>query len=59
MSDTRKKTTYVRRKDFRLFDFHIYDGVPTNNETDDSSSGSDDGKFKKNKYINKEVFIIV
>lgn len=58
MSDTRKKTTYVRRKDFRLFDFHIYDGVPTNNETDDSSSGSDDDKFKKKKYINKEVFII-
>ena len=62
MTDTRNKLNFVARKDFRLFDFHIYDGVPTNNDTDDS--GSDDESFpncfiqNKNKYIDKNVFVI-
>ena len=47
MSETKKiikKTKPSIVRSFRLIDFHIYDESP---KTEDSDSGSDDGRFKK------------
>ena len=47
MSETKKiikKTKPSVVRSFRLIDFHIYDESP---KTEDSDSGSDDGRYKK------------